>query len=61
MPNTRRLKNRKGMSLVELIVAVTILMFGLLTIVGVSSTTARGFPDRIIAGVYRAYRCAACS
>ena len=39
------LKNRKGLSLVELIVAVTILMFGLLTIVGVSSTTARSLGE----------------
>jgi Tfp pilus assembly protein PilV len=39
------LRNRKGLSLVELIVAVTILMFGLLTIVGVSSSTARSLGE----------------
>ena len=40
-----RLKNRKGVTLVELIVAVTILMFGMLTIVGISSTTARSLGE----------------
>lgn len=39
------MKNRKGVTLVELIVAVTILMFGLLTIVGISSTTARSLGE----------------
>ena len=41
----KRLKNRKGVSLVELIVAVTILVFGMLTIVGISSTTARALGE----------------
>ena len=39
------MKNRKGVTLVELIVAVTILMFGMLTIVGISSTTARSLGE----------------
>lgn len=39
------MKNRKGLTLVELIVAVTILMFGMLTIVGISSTTARSLGE----------------
>lgn len=39
------MKNRKGVTLVELIVAVTILMFGLLSIVGISSTTARSLGE----------------
>jgi Tfp pilus assembly protein PilV len=39
------MKNRKGVTLVELIVAVTILMFGLLTIVGISSTVARSLGE----------------
>lgn len=39
------LRNRRGVSLVELIVAVTILMFGMLTIVGISSTTARSLGE----------------
>lgn len=41
----KRMKNRKGVTLVELIVAVTILMFGMLTIVGISSTTARSLGE----------------
>ena len=41
----RRMKNRKGVTLIELIVAVTILMFGLLTIVSISSTTARSLGE----------------
>lgn len=40
-----RLKNRAGLTMVELIVAVTILMFGLLSIVGVSSNVARGLGE----------------
>lgn len=39
------MKNRKGVTLVELIVAVTILMFGLLTIVGISSGVARSLGE----------------
>lgn len=39
------MKNRQGVTLVELIVAVTILMFGMLTIVGISSTTARSLGE----------------
>jgi len=39
------MKNRKGVTLVELIVAVTIIMFGMLTIVGISSTTARSLGE----------------
>ena len=39
------MKNRKGVTLVELIVAVTILMFGMLTIVGISSSTARSLGE----------------
>lgn len=39
------MKNRKGVTLIELIVAVTILMFGMLTIVGISSTTARSLGE----------------
>ena len=39
------LKNRRGVTLVELIVAVTIIMFGMLTIVGISSTTARSLGE----------------
>jgi type II secretory pathway pseudopilin PulG len=45
MTRSPRMKNRKGLTLVELIVAVTILMFGLLTIVGISSTTARALGE----------------
>lgn len=39
------LKNRKGVTLVELIVAVTIIMLGMLSIVGISSTTARSLGE----------------
>jgi hypothetical protein len=41
----KHLKNRKGVTLVELIVAVTIIMLGMLTIVGISSTTARSLGE----------------
>jgi hypothetical protein len=36
---------RRGVTLVELIVAVTILMVGLLTIVGISASVARGLGE----------------
>jgi hypothetical protein len=41
----KRMKNRKGVTLVELIVAVTIIMLGMLSIVGISSTTARSLGE----------------
>lgn len=40
-----RFRNRAGLTMAELIVAVTILMFGLLSIVGVSSNVARGLGE----------------
>lgn len=42
---TRRLKNRRGVTLVELIVAMTILSVGLLAIVGTSGAIARGLGE----------------
>jgi Tfp pilus assembly protein PilV len=39
------LRARRGVTLVELIVAVTILMIGLLTIVGISASVARGLGE----------------
>ena len=47
----RRLKQRRGVTLVELIVASTILMMGLLSIVGVSASIARSLGEARIDGL----------
>ena len=47
----RRLRSRRGVTLVELIVASTILMMGLLGIVGVSASIARSMGEARIDGL----------
>jgi prepilin-type N-terminal cleavage/methylation domain-containing protein len=42
---TRRLQQRRGVSLVELLVAMTLLVVGLLAIVGVSGSVARSLGE----------------
>jgi Tfp pilus assembly protein FimT len=49
--SARRLRARRGVTLVELIVASTILMMGLLGIVGVSASIARSMGEARIDGL----------